>query len=83
MLTYEIKSTHKGSVADSKIVELHICKDEWQADGRGPKVEGVIKVEDTRDNLDAMFGPEYDVGDKFELVNMVFFQTTTEDEEVE
>ncbi len=83
MLVYKIKSTHEGSTPGSKIVELHIQEDAWLPDGRGPKVEGTFKVEDTHDNLNTMFGSDYDVGDTFELVNLVFFQTTTEAKEDE
>ena len=79
MLIYEITSILKGSLPESKQVELTVLKDEWCPGDDGPRIAGTIKVEHTRDGLDEMFGEGYDVGDKMELAEVRFI--TSEQEE--
>ena len=80
MITHEIVAVRKGHVAGYKVVELQALKEVWAA-GDGPHIKGNFQIEVKADELEEIFGPGYDVGDRFELISLQFDSVPNEEEE--
>ena len=72
MVIHEIVAIRKGSVPESRSIELNVLRNTPRKDGDGPSINATIHVEVAHEDLEVMFGDGFDVGEQVVLAELRF-----------